>query len=122
VLPNGDVEVGVHIADVTYFVPHKSALDTEAQVKATTFYLVDRRFDMLPSLLSSGAYVPYTQSDHVFSVRCFSHYLSLILGMSCHRPKIYARCMGAPIASPCQQYGPCQVISVKSNPFGMVEQ
>lgn len=53
VLSNGDVEVGVHIADVVYFVPHNSALDKEAQTRATTFYLVDRRFDMLPSLLSS---------------------------------------------------------------------
>jgi exoribonuclease II len=71
VLPNGDVEVGVHIADVTYFVPHKSALDTEAQVKATTFYLVDRRFDMLPSLLSSGKHVTNTQSDHVSALCVF---------------------------------------------------
>ncbi len=54
VLPNGDIEVGVHIADVTYFVRHNSALDKEAQARATTFYLVDRRFDMLPTLLSSG--------------------------------------------------------------------
>lgn len=53
VLPNGDIEVGVHIADVTYFVPHNSSLDKEAQIRGTTFYLVDRRFDMLPSLLSS---------------------------------------------------------------------
>ncbi|CAJ1949508.1 unnamed protein product [Cylindrotheca closterium] len=52
-LPNGDIEIGVHIADVTHFVPHNSPLDLEAQVRATTFYLVDRRFDMLPSLLSS---------------------------------------------------------------------
>ena len=53
VLSNGDIEVGVHIADVAYFVPHNSALDKEAQTRATTFYLVDRRFDMLPTLLSS---------------------------------------------------------------------
>jgi exoribonuclease R len=53
VLPTGDIEIGVHIADVTYFVPHNSALDKEAQVRGTTFYLVDRRFDMLPSVLSS---------------------------------------------------------------------
>jgi len=52
-LPNGDIEVGVHIADVDYFVPHDSALDKEAQKRATTFYLVDRRFDMLPRVLSS---------------------------------------------------------------------
>lgn len=54
VLPNGDIEVGVHIADVTYFVPHGSSLDKEAQMRGTTVYLVDRRFDMLPSLLSSN--------------------------------------------------------------------
>lgn len=54
ILSNGDIEVGVHIADVTYFVKHNSALDLEAQVRGTTFYLVDRRFDMLPSLLSSN--------------------------------------------------------------------
>ena len=53
-LPNGDIEIGVHIADVTYFVPHNCQLDKEAQIRGTTFYLVDRRFDMLPSLLSSG--------------------------------------------------------------------
>ena len=44
----------VHIADVTHFVPHNSALDREAQARGTTFYLVDRRFDMLPSVLSSN--------------------------------------------------------------------
>eukprot|EP00536_Pseudo-nitzschia_multiseries_P002649 jgi/Psemu1/251888/estExt_Genewise1Plus.C_350138 len=52
-LPNGDVEVGVHIADVTHFLSHESPLDKEARKRATTFYLVDRRFDMLPSVLSS---------------------------------------------------------------------
>ena len=52
-LPSGDIEVGVHIADVTYFLPHDSTLDKEARKRATTFYLVDRRFDMLPSVLSS---------------------------------------------------------------------
>ena len=54
ILENGDIEVGVHIADVTYFLSKDSALDLEAQRRGTTFYLVDRRFDMLPSLLSSN--------------------------------------------------------------------
>lgn len=49
-----DIEIGVHIADVCHFVPHRSPLDREAQERSTTFYLVDRRFDMLPSLLSSN--------------------------------------------------------------------
>ena len=54
VLETGDIEVGIHIADCTYFVKLHSALDREAAVRGTTFYLVDRRFDMLPSLLSSN--------------------------------------------------------------------
>lgn len=54
VLETGDIEVGVHIADVTQFVKLHSALDIEASKRGTTFYLVDRRFDMLPSLLSSN--------------------------------------------------------------------
>lgn len=46
-------EVGVHIADVTYFVRPDSALDKEAALRSTTVYLVDRRIDMVPALLSS---------------------------------------------------------------------
>ena len=65
VLSNGDVEVGVHIADVTHFVPHNSALDLEAQLRGTTFYLVDRRFDMLPSLLSSDLCSLHGQVDRL---------------------------------------------------------
>ena len=53
-LANGEVEIGVHIADVAYFVPLNSPLDLQARKRGTTFYLVDRRFDMLPSILSSN--------------------------------------------------------------------
>lgn len=48
------IEVGVHIADVTHFVAGGSALDKEASARATTVYLVDRRIDMLPSLLGTN--------------------------------------------------------------------
>ncbi|XP_013138952.1 PREDICTED: exosome complex exonuclease RRP44 [Papilio polytes] len=47
-------EVGVHIADVTYFVRPHTALDTEAASRSTTVYLVDKRIDMVPDLLSSN--------------------------------------------------------------------
>ena len=47
-------EVGVHIADVTHFVKPGSALDVEAQMRSTTVYLVDRRYNMLPPRLSSN--------------------------------------------------------------------
>ena len=51
-LPNGNYEIGVHIADVTYFVKADSHIDLEAQNRCTTVYLVDRRTDMLPKLLT----------------------------------------------------------------------
>ncbi|XP_006920303.1 DIS3-like exonuclease 1 isoform X2 [Pteropus alecto] len=52
-LSNGDLELGVHIADVTHFVAPNSYIDIEARTRATTYYLADRRYDMLPSILSA---------------------------------------------------------------------
>ena len=46
-------QVGVHIADVTHFVPPDSLTDQEARRRATTVYLADRRYDMLPPVLSA---------------------------------------------------------------------
>ena len=52
-LPNGNLEVGVHIADVSHFVKPDNSMDAEASVRGTTVYLVDKRIDMLPSLLGT---------------------------------------------------------------------
>ncbi|KAH7270290.1 uncharacterized protein BKA55DRAFT_496326 [Fusarium redolens] len=52
-LPNGNYEVGVHIADVSNFVKPANAMDTEASIRGTTVYLVDKRIDMLPPLLGT---------------------------------------------------------------------
>lgn len=51
-LPNGNLEVGVHIADVSHFVREGTPLDDEAQRRSTTVYLEDRRIDMLPKPLT----------------------------------------------------------------------
>lgn len=51
---SGLIEVGVHIADVTFFVQPNGSIDKEASCRATTVYLVDRRIDMLPGLLGSN--------------------------------------------------------------------
>ncbi|MBP2691749.1 MAG: ribonuclease R [Muribaculaceae bacterium] len=53
-LPNGNYEVGVHIADVTYYVHPDTIIDREAQQRATSVYLVDRVVPMLPEHLSNG--------------------------------------------------------------------
>ncbi len=47
------LEIGVHIADVSWFVSPGSALDIEARSKGTSVYLPHRKFDMLPPLLSA---------------------------------------------------------------------
>lgn len=52
-LPDGLIEVGVHIADVSFFVRPGTALDTEAVERATSVYLVDRTIPMLPEILSN---------------------------------------------------------------------
>lgn len=52
-LPNGNFEVGVHIADVSNFVKPNNAMDKEASIRGTTVYLVDKRIDMLPMLLGT---------------------------------------------------------------------
>ena len=51
ILPNGNREVGVHIADVSYFVKPGTAIDAEAYERATSVYLVDRTIPMLPERL-----------------------------------------------------------------------
>lgn len=53
-LPNGNFEVGVHIADVTHFVKPGTPLDAEGASRGTSTYLVDKRIDMLPVLLSGN--------------------------------------------------------------------
>lgn len=68
-LPNGNFEVGVHIADVSHFVKPKNAMDAEASIRGTTVYLVDKRIDMLPMLLGTDlcSLKPYVER-YAFSV------------------------------------------------------
>jgi len=53
-LPKGNIEAGVHIADVSYFVLPDNPMDAEAAARGTTVYLVDKRVDMLPPLLGTN--------------------------------------------------------------------
>ena len=52
-LENGNFEVGIHIADVTWYVQPESPVDLEARERGTSVYLVDRTVPMLPEKLSN---------------------------------------------------------------------
>lgn len=52
-LPNGNFEIGVHIADVSHYVTDGDHIDLEARDRGTSIYLVDRVIPMLPEVLSN---------------------------------------------------------------------
>src|SRR5690554_4204037 len=72
-LENGNYEIGIHIADVSHFVPVDSDLDKEAYERGTSVYLVDRVIPMLPERLSNNLCSLKPNEDRL----CFSVILEL---------------------------------------------
>ncbi len=52
-LENGNIEIGVHIADVSHYVQPDTLIDKEAYERATSVYLPDRVYPMLPEKISN---------------------------------------------------------------------
>lgn len=67
-LPNGNWEVGVHIADVSHYVEMNGMIDKEADDRGTSVYMVDRVVPMLPEKLSNGVCSLRPQEEKL----CFS--------------------------------------------------
>ena len=67
-LPNGNFEVGVHIADVTHYVRPGSVVDEEARTRGTSVYLVDRTIPMLPEVRQALLQEKQHQED--FEITC----------------------------------------------------
>ena len=70
-LQNGNFEIGIHIADVTYYVLPDSIIDKESYKRSTSVYLVDRTVPMLPEYLCNGVCsLRQDEEKLTFSVVC----------------------------------------------------
>lgn len=80
-LPNGNFEVGVHIADVSHYVKPGSAIDREAYQRGTSVYLVDRTIPMLPEKLCNEVCSLRPNEDKLtFSVVLEMNYQAEVVG------------------------------------------
>ena len=82
-LPNGNFELQVHIADVSYYVRADTHLDREARLRGTSVYFPDRAVPMLPAELSSGICSLKPQEDRLV--------LSVLMEIDYHGEILQAR-------------------------------
>ncbi len=93
VLGNGNYELGVHIADVSFYLQPDTILDHEALNRATSVYLVDRVIPMLPEKLSNGVCSLRPREDKL----CFSCIMEVspqgkVIDYSIRETVIHSKC------------------------------
>ena len=80
-MPDGNLEIGVHIADASHYLSEGSILDQEAYARSTSVYLVDRASPMLPEILSGDicSLKPLTDRLTFSVVFTFDHHKTKVL-------------------------------------------
>lgn len=92
VLPDGSFQLGVHIADVSHFVPADSAMDIEARCRGTSVYFPDRVLPMLPEKVSNNLCSLNPKTDRLaLSVIMHLSRTGEVLDYSFHKSIIYSR-------------------------------
>lgn len=92
ILPNGNYQLGVHIADVSHYVKENSALDIEARARGNSTYLVDRVVPMLPEKLSNNVCsLRPKEPRYAFTVFIEIGKRMAIRGYSLHESLIYSK-------------------------------
>lgn len=92
VLPDGSFQLGVHIADVSHFVPADSAMDIEARCRGTSVYFPDRVLPMLPEKVSNNLCSLNPRTDRLaLSVIMHLSRTGEVLDYSFHKSIIYSR-------------------------------
>src|SRR5262245_56434908 len=92
ILPDGSYQLGVHIADVSHFVPLDSAIDNEARYRGTSVYFPDRVLPMLPEKVSNNLCSLNPKTDRLtLSVMMHLSQTGEVLDYSFHKSVIHSK-------------------------------
>jgi ribonuclease R len=92
ILPDGSFQLGVHIADVSHFVPPDSAMDKEARYRGTSVYFPDRVLPMLPEKVSNNLCSLNPRTDRLtLSVMMHLSRTGEVMDYSFHKSVIHSK-------------------------------
>jgi ribonuclease R len=92
ILPDGSFQLGVHIADVSHFVPPDSVMDKEARYRGTSVYFPDRVLPMLPEKVSNNLCSLNPRTDRLtLSVMMHLSRTGEVMDYSFHKSVIHSK-------------------------------